>query len=145
VSKLSNGSLLLIGDGPNKKKLEKLGKKKLRGRFKILRVEYKNIAKYYRACDVFSLPVWEREAWGLVFLEAMACGLAVVAPNDEIRKEIVGNAGFLVNVEDSNCYAKYLEKASRLNWKDRPRKQAEKFSWEKIAKEYDKVLSNLIK
>jgi len=145
VEKLDKGSLLLIGDGLRKSELVKMGKERLGRRFASLTVDHNLIDKYYRAADVFSLPVWEREAFGLVFLEAMACGLPVVTNNDPIRKQIVGNAGKLVDVIDSEEYAKALLLASKTDWSEKPRKQAEKYSWTRIAAKYNQVLSDLIK
>jgi glycosyltransferase involved in cell wall biosynthesis len=145
VSKLEKGSLLLIGEGPRKEMLEKQGKEKLGDRFKLINVDHKIIEKYYRACDVFSLPVWEREAWGLVFLEAMACGKPVVTTNDEIRKYIIDDAGILIDPTDTDVYAESLRYAVKMKWYDKPRKQAEKFGWDIVAKQYDKVFCELIK
>ncbi|RYG53671.1 glycosyltransferase [bacterium] len=36
-----------------------------------------NVASFYAASDIFALPT-QYEAWGLVIVEAMACGLPVV-------------------------------------------------------------------
>ena len=93
----------------------------------------------YRGADVFTLPSWEREAFGLVYLEAMASNLPVVAPDDESRREIIKDAGILVGVTDVDLYAKALKEAAEKNFGDKPRRQAEKFSWDKISKEYIEV------
>lgn len=145
VSKTAKGSLVLIGDGSRKEELCKLGEAKLGKRIKILKVNHDQIAQYYRAADVFSLPVWEREAFGLVFLEAMACGLPVVTNNDPTRKLIVGEAGIMVDPTDDDKYADALNLAGKLDWGDKPRRQAEKFKWTIIADKYNKVLNDLIK
>ncbi|HLD91975.1 MAG TPA: glycosyltransferase, partial [Patescibacteria group bacterium] len=83
------------------------------------------------------------ESFGIVLVEAMATGLPVVATNDAIRKEIVGDAGLFVDPTNADEYAKILEKALNTNWGDKPRNQAEKFSWDKIAKSYEEILENL--
>ena len=59
--------------------------------------------------DVFCLPT-EREAFGLVFLEAMAARLPVVACRSGGVPEIVvdGETGFLVAPRDSSALAKHL-------------------------------------
>lgn len=48
--------------------------------FKILNKRIDNIASLYTACDFFGLMT-ASEGWGMPFLEAMACGLPVIAPN----------------------------------------------------------------
>jgi len=101
--------------------------------------------KYYRAANIFTLPSWSYEAFGIVYLEAMASGIPVVATDDELRREIVGDAGILVDPTDLDSYANALKKALSIDWGNKPRIQAEKFDWDKIAKKYEKLFENLIK
>jgi len=144
VASLEKGSLLIVGEGEDREKLEKLGKEKLGERFKIMKLNYEDMPKIYRSTDLFTLPSWDREAFGLVYLEALASGLPVVAPNDLSRKEIVGDGGILVDTSDREAYGQALEKALETDFKKRPREQAEKFSWEIIAKEYENLFEKLI-
>lgn len=143
VSQMPTGSLLLVGDGEGKDQLQKLGDTYLKGRFKIISLPYDQMPKVYTACDIFSYPTSSWEAFGIVLLEAMASGLPVVANDDPIRREIVGKAGLFVDPTNITAYAQALEKALHTNWGDKPRKQAEKFSWDKIAGEYDKLFRSL--
>lgn len=143
VSKMETGSVLIVGEGPLKNQLKSLGDKLLKGRFMIKSLSNEEMPKIYRSCDLFTLPSWDREAFGIVYLEALASGLGVVAPNDQSRKEIMGDAGILIDTNDSNLYAESLKKALTINWKDKSRKQSEKFSWDKIARQYDEVLRSL--
>lgn len=145
VSGLKKGSLLILGGGWQEKEIRKLGKEKLVNRFLIKEVSFNEIPSYYRSCDVFSLPSWPNEAFGMVFLEAMASGLPVVANDDPIRREIVEDAGILVDPTDTEAYAIALEKALNTNWGNKPRKQAGKFSWDKIVKKYEELFESLIK
>lgn len=140
VSKMDKGSLVIIGNGPQKDYLEKLGQERLAGRFKLLSVPYEKMPDVYRSCDVFTLPSWDREAFGLVYLEAMASNKPVVAPNDLSRKEIVGEAGILTDTANIDKFAESLEKALSLEWGNKPRVQAEKFNWDKVAKLYEAEL-----
>lgn len=137
---LDKGSLLLAGEGEQKKYLEEKGKKMLGDRFKIVSFKHEDMPKVYRSCDLFTLPSWDREAFGIVYLEAMASGLPVVAPNDLSRREIIGNAGIFADTSNPEVYAKAINEALKKIWKDLPRKQAEKFSWDKIAKDYEKII-----
>lgn len=143
VSKLGQGSVLIVGEGPLKEQLTKMGNKLLGDRFKIDSFKYQDMPKVYRSCDLFTLPSWSREAFGIVYLEAMASGLGVVAPDDLSRHEIVGNAGLFTNVADSTKYSKAFEQALEIDWSKKTREQASKFSWDKIAKKYEDLLYNI--
>jgi len=70
-------------------------------------VDYINIHKEYQKADLFFLPsvttaTWE-EQYGMVLVEAMACGLPIVATHTGAIPEVVGPAAILVkerNVSD---------------------------------------------
>lgn len=144
VSLLSKGSLVLIGKGPKKEELEKLGKSLLGNRFKIIESDYESLPKIYRSADLFVLPSWDREAFGIVYLEAMASGLGVVAPFDLSRLEIIGDAGILTDVSDPKSYAQALDQALKEDWRDKALDQAKGFSWKKIAKDYEETFEEII-
>jgi len=144
VSLLDHGSLLIVGSGSEKNKLQKMGKQLLGDkRFKVVELNYGELPEYYRSADLFVLPSWGREAFGIVYLEAMASGLPVVAPDDSPRREIVGNAGVFVDTSNLYQYAKAIESALTKKWKDLPRQQASKFSWDKIANQYEDLFKHL--
>lgn len=143
VAKLKKGSLLIVGDGSQKKELTDLGTRLLgRQRFKIIQKPYEKMPLVYRSADLFTLASKPTEAFGIVYLEAMASGLPVVAPADELRKEIIGNAGLFCNVVNIDEYRKTLEEALKTYFGNRPREQAEKFSWDKIANDYERILKS---
>ncbi|SHF00572.1 rhamnosyl/mannosyltransferase [Marinitoga hydrogenitolerans DSM 16785] len=76
-----NVFLILIGNGPKKDVLEKLVKVlNLKERVLFLNhISYEELPYYYNAADIFVLPSIDRgEAFGLVGLEAMACGVPVI-------------------------------------------------------------------
>ena len=99
---------------------------------------------FYTAADVFTLPSMD-EPFGIVYLEAMASGLPIVAPNDRSRRYIVGQAGILCNVKRLGEYSQALERAADLDFAGRSRAQAEKFSWETVANHYRKELTKLLR
>lgn len=144
VEVLEEGSVLIVGNGEEKANLEKLGRN-LGTRFKIADFEYKDMPKLYRSCDIFSLPSWDREAFGLVYLEAMASELGIVAPDDLSRREIVGDGGIFTDVDNPVIYAQALKQGLNNNWSKRARVQAEKFSWEKVANEYQQLMMDILK
>jgi len=76
--------LLIVGEGPLKNRLKNLVKQ-LGICDKIIwigEIENQKVAPYYYACDIFVLPSSIRaESFGIVQLEAFACGKPVVSTN----------------------------------------------------------------
>jgi glycosyltransferase involved in cell wall biosynthesis len=152
VAGLKKGSLLILGDGPLEKEIDEMGTRLLGARrYLRLKVPHSEMPEYLNSCDVFTLVSEASEAFGLVYLEAMACNLPVVGTDDQLRRELIGDhaairlsaesrrasAGILVkNPENIGEYAKALELAEKIDWGGSPRKQAENFGWEKIAARY---------
>ena len=144
VSRLKSASLLIVGDGELKEELEDLGKKLLKERFQLIKLPFELIPNAYRSADLFTLVSEPYYSFEIVLVEAMATNLPVVANDDLIRREIVGDSGIFVDPSDIEKYAKMLEKALKTDWGDKPVKQAEKFSWDGIAKKYANFFSEII-
>lgn len=83
------------------------------------------------------------EPFGNVFIEAMAANKPVVADDDEDRRWIIGDAGVLTDVRSVEKIADALWKAYNTDWGNGPRKQAEKFSWDKIIEQYSDLIEKL--
>lgn len=146
VARLKDISLLIVGGGGDREQeIRTMGEKTLGERFKAISVPFEKMPEIYRSADVFTLPSAPSEAFGNVLVEAMATGLPVVATDDPIRREIVGDAGIFVDPTNIDEYASALKKALEADWGDKPRKQAEKFDWDKIAVEYEVLFEKLLK
>lgn len=143
VSKIKNVSLLIVGKGEKEKELLELGNKLLPGRFEIRSFPFDQMPQVYRAADLFVFSTVPWESFGIVMLEAMATNLPVVVSDDPIRKEIVGNAGFTVDVTDTNLFAQKIKEALEKDWGNVPQERAKLFSWDNIAKQYDEVFKRL--
>lgn len=144
ISLLEKGSLVLVGDGPQRDSIEKLGKELLGNRFKLIKSNYEVLPKIYRSADLFVLPSWDREAFGIVYLEAMASGLGIVAPLDPTRMEIIGDAGIFTDVSNPKSYADAIEQALAQKWQELALNQVKKFSWVKIAEQYERAFEKII-
>ncbi len=138
-----NASLLLVGKGKLENEYQKMGDELLKGRFEIISLPHFDMPKVYPACDIFSYPTVPWESFGIVMVEAMASGLSVVAGDDPIRREIVGDAGLFVDPTETDKYAETIEKALDMKWDGKPRRQAEKYSWDDIAHQYCKLIDSL--
>lgn len=143
VSKIENASLLIVGRGEEEKNLQDLGNELLKDRFKIMSLPYEKMPDVYRVADIFTLVSESYYSFENVLVEAMATNLPVVANNDPIRKEIIGDAGQLVNPADINAYSEAIKEALAANWEARPRKQAKKFDWDIIAEKYTALIELL--
>lgn len=107
-------------------------------------VSHSDIPKVYRDADVFCFTPESYEAFGLVFLEALASGLPVVTIDDKVRREIVGEAGiFVKDPINTKVLAESIEKAYKTNWGDKPRNQAMKFDWKVIRGQYKELFNSL--
>lgn len=62
-------------------------------------VPHQDMAKFYQNAKVFVFPS-SVETFGLPILEAMACGIPVVASNRMSVPEVVGDAGIVVNPDN---------------------------------------------
>lgn len=142
VGKTDNLSLLLLGDGQLKGQIDGLGKRLLGKRYLRMVIPYPKIPSYYCAGDVFTLAS-QTEAFGIAYVEAMACNLPVVTTKDPSRKEIVGDAGVLVNTKNINRYAKALCYVARAQFKNKPYAQSLKYSWNSVAKKYSALIDQL--
>ena len=142
VAKTKNSSLLILGDGQLHGLIDTLGKRLLGKRYLRMVVPYAQIPSYYRAANVFTLAS-KTEAFGISYVEAMACNLPVVTTADDSRTEIIGPAGILTNPDNIEQYTKDLELAAKTNYKNVPYMQALKFSWNKVAQRYSDLIQEL--
>ena len=83
--------LIIVGDGPDRERLEAISNN----------VEFTGVVpdteNYYKRADIFISPSAYGEGLQGTILEAMSCGLTVVATNTEINKELLGdNRGVIV-------------------------------------------------
>ena len=106
--------------------------------------KYHDLPAAYRAARVFCLVPVPWEAFGLVFLEALASNLPVVTIDDPVRREIVGDAGiFVKNPQNASQLAQAIDLALKTDWQNKPTSQAAKFSWDKITRQYYQLFTSL--
>ena len=145
VSRLPQASLLLCGDGEDRAYFQELGDRLLgTERFQIRAFAYAQMPQVYRSANIFTLPSIETSL-GLTYLEAMACGLPVVATDDSVRRYLIGDAGITCDVTDIDLYAKSLQKALERYWHGKqPQTNALRFDWQEIALRYRKTVLQTI-
>ncbi|MFH0854094.1 MAG: glycosyltransferase family 1 protein [bacterium] len=88
------------------------------------------------------------EGFGIPILEAMACGVPVLASDISVLKEVAGNAAIFVDSRSIENIARELEKllkdkALRDEFILRGLEHVKNFSWEKCARKTWKIISNI--
>lgn len=152
-------SLIIVGDGPYRKKVEHFVSSLGLENFVHLtgKVSQGDLSKWYAAGDIFAMPCrtrvggWDVEGLGIVFLEGSATGLPVVVGDSggAIDAVIHGETGFLVNGRDTDgiadhvsyllnnpVAAKAMGEAGR-NW------VTNEWTWDQNFKKLDGLLSGL--
>jgi spore coat protein SA len=106
----------------------------------------RDLPAWFQRATIFASPSLFQEPFGLVNVEAMACGTPVVGSNRGGIPEVLGNAGIVVNPEDAEEFAAalssllegadyraFLGSAARLRCR-------EIFDWEIIAQHWASLL-----
>ena len=95
---------------------------------------------YYRSADIFCAPATGGESFGIVLLEAMACGKPVVASNINGYASVLkhNEEGLLIPVGDEEALAQallsLLENPSlREQMGNKGKVKAERYSWANVS------------
>jgi N-acetyl-alpha-D-glucosaminyl L-malate synthase BshA len=142
--------LLLIGDGPEREKIEKESRDSpAREHIRFLG-KMEAVEEILSVGDIFILPS-ETESFGLAALEAMACQVPVISTNTGGLPElnVNGETGFLSEVGDVDDMARnaifLLEDEERLTqFKNQALNHARKFDIWNILPEYEKLYKKVV-
>ncbi|PSO44870.1 hypothetical protein BRC21_00825 [Candidatus Saccharibacteria bacterium SW_7_54_9] len=109
-------------------------------------VSHDEMPKLYRGAEAFLFPSTV-ETFGLPVLEAMACGTPVIASDRMSVPEIVGDAGLLVDPDDTSALTdavcRLLENESlRKELREAGKERAQHFTWERTARGAWKALED---
>ncbi|MCK5374369.1 MAG: glycosyltransferase family 1 protein [Alphaproteobacteria bacterium] len=125
-----NGSKVLVGDGPAREGLENrypdalfVGEK-----------TGNELADYYRSSDVFVFPS-KTDTFGIVLIEALACGLPVAAYNVIGPKDIITSSD--LGVLDDKDLAKAAQSAIKIKNREKCAQHVgNNYSWNEAGKQF---------
>ncbi|MGE7112230.1 N-acetyl-alpha-D-glucosaminyl L-malate synthase BshA [Lysinibacillus sp. NPDC047702] len=138
--------LLLVGDGPEKHRVMDQVKESPYVKDVLFLGKQENLAELYAISDL-KLLLSQQESFGLVLLEAMACGVPCIGSNVGGIPEVIdhGVDGYIVELGDTDAVAEYAvnllqdeEKLQRFR-KAAIRAVDEKFHSTKIVEQYEKL------
>jgi glycosyltransferase involved in cell wall biosynthesis len=147
---LPEGStLLLIGDGPLREGLlERCAHPPLAGRVRVEgRVSDSELVDAYRCADVAVVPTLAVEGFGLVVLEAAACGTPSIVSDVGGLPEAAAalDSSLVVPAGDAQALGERLRSAARgaLPTREATRRHAERFDWPGVAARHRELYRRL--
>jgi len=141
----------IIGEGPKREELEKfIRKNKLEGKIRLFgNVPREEVFEILKKSDIFVL-ISNWEGFPYTIIEALSCGLAIVASEVGGVKEAVDNCGILVKrgskEEIKNALGKLLKNPSlvREMGQSAQEKAKKEFSLDKMLEETKKTYKSII-
>ena len=106
----------IIGDGSLNKYLQRLAHQlNLNDQVSFIGAcDHQEVYRYLYQADVFILPSY-REAFGIAYLEAMACGLLTIGVKEQGPQDFIehGNTGFLVEPNSADALVHVIKNIFR--------------------------------
>ncbi len=151
IRKIMPAKLLLVGDGPERRRITEAIKDAPYRSDILFLGKQENVNELFAISDL-KLLLSQKESFGLVLLEAMACGVPGIGTNIGGIPEVIdhGKNGYIVELGDTDAVAAYalsiLSDDAKL---EKFRKAAfatisEKFQSEMIVAQYEEVYARLV-
>jgi phosphatidylinositol alpha-mannosyltransferase len=145
--------LLIAGEGPDREKLQDFVDMEALDNVEFLGyISEADKIRYLQSCDVFCSPALYGESFGIVLVEAIACGIPTVAgANPGYQSVLTGRGSLgLVNSKDTEDFARRLEllltdETIRASWKKWAKEYIGQYDYANIVDYYEKVYQRAIK
>ena len=141
---------LIAGDGNIRDDLEQLAEElKLDSVYFLGAQNHKQMVKLFNVADIAAMPS-TFEAFGLVALEALACGTPVIAGNvGGFARNVNNQIGYLLKPGDYNTLAEKITSFIRDGFKEKVRDKAaayirQNFNWDKTVENIEKLYEQVL-
>lgn len=146
VRKRVNARLILVGDGPDRADVERLCRELGVAEHVTFLGKQSALPEILSCADIFLLPS-QQESFGLSALEAMSCGVPVIATNIGGIPEVLehGETGYLAELADVDRMARYCielltnPKKLQIFSENARRRAVEKFDISLIVPKYEEL------
>jgi len=144
--------LVIVGDGALRRRIEGMAGGALRGRVHFEgRVSNEHLPGYYASADLFCSPARGGESFGIVLLEAMACGVPIVATDLPGYRTVLtpGREGLMVPPRDpvslrDALKTMLLSRDLRAEMGARGVETARRYAWPAIAARLEEIYGSLV-
>lgn len=148
MKELPGWHLTIVGDGRYEKQYSKyIENNALSDCIRIIKyLSPRELKKLYETSGLFCMPS-RSESFGISAIEALACGLPVIASGTGEMKKIIENGvnGFILNELTPLCIEETLIKASKHKWNQEEISDSVKgYSWDRWAKEIMKMIEGIM-
>ena len=148
----SGDVLVIVGQGREQQNLEDLASRLgVAGSVRFMgRVDETTLLRCYHATDLVVVPSLALEGFGLIVLEALACGAPVIATSTGGLPEVLAplDPGLVVDPGDAAALAARIEAAfdgsSPLPSRDRCRRHAESFTWQRAGRAHRAIYADAV-
>jgi len=144
--------LIIVGDGALRRRIEGMVQGPLQGRVHFEgRVSNEHLPRYYASADLFCSPARGGESFGIVLLEAMACGVPIVATDLPGYRTVLtpGREGLVVPPRDPAALTTALralldDRALRADMGARGIETARGYAWPGVAARLEEIYGSLV-
>jgi glycosyltransferase involved in cell wall biosynthesis len=139
---------VIAGDGPQRAEVERLAAADSRIQY-VGTVNRKQLAQLLLETNVFVFPTFY-EGFGLALTEAMASGHACVSYDIAVVREVLGNTGLLVPLDNSAALvgeiAKLVRHPALINaYAARAHERAREFSWDDARRSIEQITRDTVR
>ncbi len=146
VADLPDVHCVVAGDGPLRNELDALGNQLIPGRYQRRKFPHHQMADLYRSASILLHPTIG-ESFGNIYVEAMACGLPVVAHDEDLTRWIYDGRAELVDATSQSALVAAMGRAlgkPAAAHAEAAAYAAERFSWTTIAQQYRAFFAELL-
>jgi len=152
LKEFKDAVLIVAGKGPLENELKRLALEKYGNHVVFLGfIPIEKVANLYRSVDLYTSPAIGGETFGIVLLEAMACGIPVVASDIPGYRTVIrdGENGLLTSVINPRDYASRIievlrDENLRKKLIQEGLKTARIYTWNKVARQVEQAYLEIL-